>query len=54
MIRLATRQDIPNLLMMVEDYCEETIIETYKNKELHDKQYAERLLEEINYGQISC
>lgn len=44
MIRLATRQDIPNLLMMVKDYCEETIIETYKNKELHDKQYVGNLL----------
>ena len=28
--------------------------ERFSSSKLHDKQYAERLLEEINYGQISC
>lgn len=44
MIRLATRQDIPNLLIMVKDYCDETVIEAYKNTALHDKQYVGNLL----------
>lgn len=44
MIRLATRQDIPRLLQMIEEYNKEIAIKKYKDQSLWDRQYITNLL----------
>lgn len=50
MIRLATRYDIPQLLIYIEQYCYEAPIELVKDKKYHNKQYVEKLLFEMIVG----